>query len=216
MFCEGCLAETESRFIDGHEACAMCGQAVRGGPSVHTSAFARRALKPEKIHKSVASALIAHAAADALSPIDQSAIARVAQASIVAAFAGGRAPAGAARALANRAVDELCAGPSVQNVIVAAESIVAEKEPRALGKARAAETMLAEARRRGACMPTNRITEGAWALAAVVAATCPPPISDNFETAARDAALRCDVPLKTVCVEAIADVWRFSSQSLGL
>lgn len=202
MFCEVCFADTETCTVDGHEACSMCGQVTRGGPSVHTSTFSRKSARPEKIHKSVSSTLVARGVPDSISP----AMARVAQASVAAAFAGGRAPAGAARALANRAIDDT-SFTRTGDAIERAEAIIGAREASALGKAGKAQKLLERARAAGTCKATPQTTEGAWALAAIVAATCEPPIDGNYEAAARDAAHRCDVPMKSACVAAISSIW---------
>ena len=204
MFCETCFLETEPCVVDGHEACSMCGQETRGGPSVHTSTYARKAARPDRIHKSVSSALVARGVSDAVTP----SIARVAQRSVAAAFAGGRAPSNAARALANRAVDEV-ACIAQGEALERAEALIGAREPCAYGKADKAAELLRVARARGACRVTPKVTDGAWALAAIVAATfAPPPKECDYESTARDAAYRCDVPFKSVCVPAIVELWK--------
>lgn len=210
MFCPSCCCDVEIFAYNGERACPDCGVVLDGGPSVYTAAFARRSNKPEKIHKSVASVISERG--DGLSQNDREALARVAQASVVAAFAGARAPAAAARSLAKRVHAEIETRVEC-DVMRKAESIVAAVDARATGKSREAGQLLIRAREaHGACTPSPQMSEGVWALAAIAAATCGPPHNADFGKAAQEAVIRCDLPLKGACFIAIQDVWKFGME----
>jgi hypothetical protein len=213
MFCETCIGNVETGIVDGQTACLFCGTILAGGPVVRAENLSRRGVRGKRETRGVSHAFAESSITAGLGRDDRDALRRTAEAHVAAAFSGGRAPSSAARAIAERTLEGSLVQVPRADTMQTAEDIVAAVDRRAVGRGNEAASLLRRARQdHGACVVSEETSEGAWCLAAVAAATVGHPggVDDELlQTRAAEAAIRCDLPLKSVCGPAIAEVWRF-------
>lgn len=223
LHCDSCNRAVHTVTREDQQVCVVCQRilgAARGAGALVPSSCTRD--RPGSRPKSAVRRAIQRSTA--ANDAEREAATRAAQAAVEAICGGGRAGAGAARAVADRAARNVLAQRTevdlpegadlTEACLRRAEEHLLRYGARSAGKAVCGGAMLHRARdRRGACVASTTVPEDVWCLCAVAIAVCDeyPAIGDEARLldAARAMTERYMLLPKGVCSAAIVELWKY-------
>lgn len=204
-YCETCRCTVVPLYDGEDSGCSVCGRVLSAkraaGAVIEGYAPANKKAR-ERSYATVTAAVRQQLAVRGMAGVGLDELTRLSNTE-VRAVSGARPALALVNAVTRRTLARTMdgAGVSEDRETSRAEAWLLRQDARAAGKAKQADEMLRRVRARGACGASAAVTEGSWALAAVVLATMGGGCDDP-----RELALRWKLPQANACAAAIAEL----------